>query len=70
MNMKHTLALLAIHVLLASSVVAQGCLPGGLTLTSQAQVNSFPTDHPGCTTIEGFVRINYVSDLTPLSQIT
>lgn len=70
MNIKHTLALLAIHLLLASSIVAQSCLPGGLTLTNQAQVNSFPTDHPGCTTIEGFVRINYVSDLTPLSQIT
>lgn len=70
MNLKHTLALLATHLLLASSVAAQSCLPGGLDLTNQALVNSFPTDYPGCTTIEGYVRINYVSDLTPLSQIT
>lgn len=69
-TMKRNFILLACCIGITSFAHAQSCLPGGLTLTNQAQVNSFPTDHPGCTTIEGFVRINYVSDLTPLSQIT
>lgn len=41
----------------------------GIIFTNQSQVNSFPSDHPGFTTIEGSVYINYVSDLGPLSGI-
>lgn len=68
--MKRYLALLASIIGIASLGHAQSCLPEGIIFTNQTQVNSFPSDHPGCTTIEGPVYINYVSDLGPLSQIT
>ena len=70
MNTRSNLALLSLCMLLAAPVAAQSCLPEGIIFTNQSQVNSFPNDHPGCTTIEGPVYINYVSDLGPLSQIT
>ena len=57
-------------MLLVAPVAAQSCLPEGIIFTNQAQVNSFPTDYPGCTTVEGTLAINYVSNLGPLSQIT
>ncbi len=33
--------------------VAQSCLPGGITLTSQAEIDAFPQNYPGCTEIGG-----------------
>lgn len=51
---------------------SQSCLPGGITFTSQAQVNAFPTNYPGCTEILGDININgsNISNLNPLVQIT
>lgn len=71
-TMQRHLALLVCTIGLFSFAQAQGCLPGGLVLTTQAQVNSFPTDHPGCTTIEGYLRIGpgAVNNLAPLAQLT
>lgn len=50
---------------------AQSCLPGGLTLTTQAEVNSFPVNHPGCTTIGGNVVIlgETITNLAPLASV-
>jgi len=50
----------------------QSCLPGGITFTSQAQVNAFPSNYPGCTEILGDIIINGpdISNLNPLIQIT
>ena len=37
--------------------LAQGCLPEGITFGSQAQIDNFKSDYPGCTQIEGDVSI-------------
>lgn len=70
--MQRHFALLVSTVAILPLAHAQGCLPDGLILTTQAQVNSFPNDHPGCTTIEGLLRIGQgnITDLTPLAQLT
>jgi hypothetical protein len=43
-------AVLTVHV-----VHAQGCLPEGITFNTQAQIDSFAINYPGCTEIEGSV---------------
>lgn len=70
--MQRHFALLVSTIAIVPFAHAQGCLPDGLILTTQAQVNSFPNDHPGCTTIEGLLRIGQgnITDLTPLAQLT
>lgn len=54
---------------------AQSCLPEGITFTSQAQLDAFPTDYPGCTVIEGTVLIEEaksgdITQLNGLAQVT
>jgi len=54
---------------------AQSCLPGGITFTSQAQIDAFPGNYPGCTSISGNVTIrsnpaNLITNLNGLSTIT
>jgi len=41
---------------------SQPCLPDGITFTSQAQIDSFQINYPGCTMIEGDVAV-YGSDI-------
>lgn len=36
---------------------SQSCLPEGITFTTQAQIDSFQINYPGCTEIEGFVQV-------------
>jgi len=54
--------------------LAQSCLPGGITLSTQAQVDSFPILYPGCTEIAGNVTIgtnnSNITNLNALSNIT
>lgn len=76
--MKRHFALLACTVGIASLAHAQGCLPQGIVLGQQWQVDAFPTNNPGCTQIQGSVTIGPstdpfgggITDLSPLSQIT
>lgn len=70
--MQRLLLLLVFTIGVTFNAQTQTCLPEGITLITQAQVNSFPTDHPGCTTIEGYLRIGQgnITSLAPLSQIT
>lgn len=70
--MRQYIALLVCALCITVGARAQGCLPEGIVLNSQAQVNSFPQNYPGCTTIEGYLRISAgaVTNLAPLSQIT
>tara|TARA_R110002072_G_scaffold14272_2_gene59426 strand:+ start:137094 stop:140477 length:3384 start_codon:yes stop_codon:yes gene_type:complete len=44
---------------------------GGVTLSSQAEVDAFPLNYPGCTQTKYSVRIsgNDIVDLSPLSQL-
>ncbi len=51
---------LILFVLLFSIITANSqspCLPQGITFTSQAQIDNFQTNYPGCTEIEGDVVI-------------
>jgi len=51
--------------------MAQGCLPEGITFSTQEQIDNFQTDNPGCTEIEGNVLISgsNIVNLTGLSSI-
>lgn len=70
--MKNTNFLLLVALLLCGSAQAQSCLPNGITFSNQAQINNFPTNYPGCTSIAGDVRINgnNITNLNGLSAIT
>lgn len=59
-------------LLLALPAAAQTCPTGDITFSLQSQVNAFPGTYPGCTTIEGYLRISQsnITDLTPLAQLT
>jgi hypothetical protein len=69
--MKTILSLLAI-IFLSFNVLSQSCLPEGIEFTSQAQIDSFQADYPGCTQVEGTVEINGddISNLGGLSVVT
>jgi hypothetical protein len=69
--MKKLLLLTALLVIQAS-VFAQSCLPEGITFETQAQIDSFQINYPGCTEIEGDVQIqgNDIVNLNALSVIT
>lgn len=63
-------AVLTISVLLgwAISTIAQPCLPDGITFTTQSQIDSFPINYPGCTEIEGHLKIAG-SDITNIDSL-
>jgi hypothetical protein len=48
------------------------CLPEGINFTTQAQIDNFQTNYPGCTEIEGDVLIlgSNITNLTGLSVLT
>jgi hypothetical protein len=62
------IALLLLTQLQAS---AQSCLPGGITFTTQSDVDNFPINHPTCKVIEGSVYAlsSSIQNLNGLSQI-
>lgn len=76
--MARTFFILACFTAWASMAHAQNCLPQGITLNLQSEVNAFPTTYPGCTQIDGFLKIGPsndgfgggITDLTPLAQLT
>lgn len=49
----------------------QLCLPEGVIFSTQAQIDSFQTNYPGCTEIEGGVLIegNDITNLEGLSVL-
>lgn len=50
------------------SLQAQECLPNGLFLGSQSQVDSFPINYPGCSTLNSYLTI-IGSDITNLDSL-
>jgi len=76
--MERTLLIIAGLLGVVSLAHTQSCLPQGITFNLQSEVNAFPNNHPGCTQIQGFLKIGPsndasaggITDLTPLSQIT
>jgi hypothetical protein len=54
-----------------TTAFSQSCLPEGITFTTQAQIDDFQVNHPGCTVIEGDVTIagDDISDLHGISVL-
>ena len=65
---------LIIFVLIFCQIKAssQPCLPEGITFETQSQIDSFQINNPGCTEIEGDVRISgdSITNLNGLSVLT
>ncbi len=53
------------------SITAQSCLPEGISLGSQIQLDSFSINYPNCTEIEGNVLIGFIAadDITNLDGL-
>ena len=45
------------------------CLPEGITFTTQAQIDSFAVNYPGCTEIDGDVIIGRSNPTTDISNL-
>ena len=58
---------LLIALFFIGGAMGQGCLPEGITFETQAQIDSFQINYPGCTEIEGYVVIQ--GDYNPNSDI-
>jgi hypothetical protein len=69
--MKQQCAFLFVILLLRIPVIAQPCIPQGITFNTQAQIDSFPITHPNCSEIQGIVYItgNDITNLNGLSSI-
>jgi len=59
--------ILMFALLMVSGGKTQSCLPDGIYFRNQAEIDSFQTNYPGCTQIEGYV---YVGDPRGESNIT
>ncbi len=73
--MKKLTLLIALLIAVQSFGFSQGCLPDGIAFTTQAEIDSFQTNYPNCTEIEGDVYIGYyfgtdISNLNGLSILT
>lgn len=51
-----------------TELLSQSCLPDGINLRSQIQIDSFPMNYPNCTKIEGNVDI-YGDDINNLDSL-
>ena len=65
------LLLLVLLLIPASLLYSQNCIPSVIIFTTQAQVDGFPSNHPGCTIIDGNLGItgNDITNLDSLSQL-
>lgn len=52
--------------------MSQSCLPEGIIFSTQSEIDDFPFNYPGCTIVEGTVKINGedISDLSALNVLT
>ncbi|MEA3446596.1 MAG: T9SS type A sorting domain-containing protein [Bacteroidota bacterium] len=55
--MKRILLIFVMGIMLQSFSYGQGCLPNGIHFGTQAEIDNFPSNYPGCTIIEGDVEI-------------
>lgn len=70
--MKKLLLTTALIACCLTSLLAQSCLPEGITFTTQTQIDSFQINNPNCTEIEGDVTINgsEIANLNGLNVLT
>jgi hypothetical protein len=69
--MKKLIFLLTITInclLITYHSISQPCLPGGITFSTQEQINNFQINFPNCTEIEGGVQITG-NDITNLDGL-
>lgn len=55
--MKKRTLIIAMVLLSHFFAISQGCLPEGITFTTQAQIDNFQANFPGCTELEVDVHI-------------
>jgi hypothetical protein len=69
--MKIKLRIFILALLLPVISNSQPCLPGGINITTQSEIDSFQTNHPNCTIIEGNLVIsgNEIANLNGLNAI-
>lgn len=69
---KLTILITTLLIIQFSAISQNSCLPEGIVFESQAQINSFRVNYPGCSEIEGDVTIsgNYFSTLNGLIVLT
>lgn len=67
-----TITIMLLVLLTFHSASAQSCFPEGIAFSTQSQINSFRTDYPGCTQVEGDLIISgyNINSLSGLSVIT
>lgn len=72
MNAMKKIILFALLSIISLLGFSQSCLPEGIVLTTQSQVDSFQYNYPGCTQIEGTLEIkgNGITDISALNIIT
>ncbi len=58
MSARKIIFVILISYIPASISLGQGCLPDGFFFTTQAQIDNFQSDYPGCTEIIGDVNID------------
>ena len=59
--MKNIFILSLIYIFSSNVIIAQSCLPEGIRFRTQAEIDNFSTNFPGCTEILGDVTINDIS---------
>jgi hypothetical protein len=72
--MKKSILFILISISCNAVVLSQGCLPEGITFTTQEQIDNFQANYPGCTEIIGNIIIgdfgNNITNLNSLSVLT
>jgi len=70
--MKKLTLFIAFAFLIQAPVFSQSCLPAGITFSNQAAIDSFQSNNPGCTEIEGDVKIegSNITNLNGLNVLT
>ncbi len=72
--MKKSFLTIFVTISVISALISQPCLPDGIILKTQEEIDSFQTDHPNCTEVEGFVSISGdyedITNLNGLSVLT
>ena len=70
--MKKLKLLILLNFIIQTTASSQSCLPEGITFTTQAEIDSFQINYPGCTEIEGDVDIegDGITNLNGLHVLT
>lgn len=72
--MKNLILFLVLFTAFQGATFSQPCLPEGIKFHSQAEIDSFNINYPGCKEIEGDVIISFypndITNLNGLNQIT